>query len=110
MFRVLRTFTGVCAVGAAILFTAGVFASTSADARYYRGGYRGVAHGPRGGAVAYGPRGVAARGSNGGYAYRSNGYRGYRGGYSYRGVAYGPRGGAVAYGPRGVAIRGPYNS
>ena len=73
----------------------------------------GVARGPRGGAVAAGPRGVAAVGPRGGaIAATPRGYVHTGGGSVVAGPrrAYveGPRGGAAYVGPRGAAVRGPY--
>ncbi len=70
---------GLCLSAAAMILMAEALFSTSADAQYRRG----AAVGPRGGAVAHGPRGTAVRGPHGGGAYRGGGYRG----GSYRGYS-----------------------
>lgn len=72
---------------------------------------RVAARGPRGGAVAAGPRGMAAVGPRGGavaatprsYVHGGSVVAGPR-----RAYVEGPRGGQAYVGPRGGAVRGPY--
>jgi hypothetical protein len=74
---------------------------------------RVAARGPRGGAVAAGPRGAVAVGPRGGAvaatprSYVHTGTASVTAG-PRRAYVEGPRGGAAYVGPRGAAVRGPY--